>query len=77
MFRIRGINMMDKEKGIDDMDMILDIQRVAYSLNTNTLSLEEYLLNGGIYEEETINDCESGGFANKCELAGIKVGKRN
>ena len=49
---------------------------MAHSLNTNTLSLEEYPLNGRIYEEETINDCENGGFANKCELAGIKVGKR-
>ncbi|MDY6222174.1 MAG: hypothetical protein SPH90_07735 [Candidatus Alectryocaccobium sp.] len=39
----------------DDM-MIADIQRVAHLLNTNTISLNEYLKNGGKYSAEIIND---------------------
>ena len=58
---------------ITDDEMIYDIQRVAHSLNTNQLSLKEYLKNGGKYSAEMIDDCDSGGFANKCELAGIRI----
>ena len=56
-----------------DHDKIADIQRVARMLNYNRLSLEEYLKNGGKYSSEIIDDCESGGFANICELAGVKT----
>ena len=56
-----------------DNDKIADIQRVARMLNCNQLSLEEYLKNGGKYSREIIDDCESGGFANICELAGVKT----
>ena len=52
--------------------MIKDIQRIACFLNTNKLSLREYIENGGKYSESIIDDHELGGFANKCELAGIK-----
>ena len=47
--------------------------RVARMLNYNRLSLEEYLKNGGKYSREIIDDCDSGGFANICELAGVKT----
>ena len=56
-----------------DNDKIADIQRVARMLNCNQLSLEEYLKNGGKYSREIIDDCDSGGFANICELAGVKT----
>jgi len=58
---------------ITDDEMIADIQRVASLINTNQLSLKEYLDNGGKYSVNIIDDCDSGGFANKCSLAGIKV----
>lgn len=57
---------------ISDDEMIKDIQRIACFLNTNKLSLREYIENGGKYSESIIDDHELGGFANKCELAGIK-----
>lgn len=60
------------ERITDDM-MIADIQRVARLLNTNTISLDEYLKNGGKYSAEIIDDEECGGFANKCELGGLKA----
>lgn len=56
----------------DDM-MIADIQRVARLLNTNSISLNEYLLNGGKYSEELIDDEDCGGFSNKCAIGGLKV----
>ena len=58
-----------------DHDKIADIQRVARMLNSNQLSLQEYLENGGKYSREIVNDCETGGFANLCELAGVKIKK--
>lgn len=60
------------EKVTDDM-MIADIQRAAHLLNTNRISLEEYLQNGGKYSAENIDDDEWGGFANKCAIGGLKV----
>lgn len=57
---------------ITDDEMILDIQRVAHLLNTNQLSLEEYIENGGKYSADIIDDWDCGGFGAKCELAGIK-----
>ena len=57
---------------ISDDEMIRDIQRIAHLLNTNSLSLKDYLENGGKYPKEIIDDFDCGGFANKCELAGIK-----
>ncbi|MCB6992170.1 hypothetical protein LI177_01470 [bacterium 210820-DFI.6.37] len=56
----------------DDM-MLADIQRVARQLNTSMISLNEYLKNGGKYSAKIIDDEECGGFANKCELCGLKV----
>ncbi len=56
----------------DDM-LTADIQRVAHLLNTNAISLNEYLKNGGKYSAEIINDEEFGGFANICELGGLKA----
>ena len=64
--------MMDN---MTDDEMIRDIQRVAHLLNTNQLSLEEYLKHGGKYGADVIDDCDSGGFAGKCELAGLKPNK--
>lgn len=58
---------------VTDDEMIIDIQRVASLLNTNQLSLNEYIDNGGKYSADIIDDLESGGFANKCSIAGIKV----
>lgn len=58
---------------ISDNEIITDIKRVASLLNTNTLSLSDYLGNGGKYSKEIVNDIEGSSFANKCELAGIKV----
>ena len=58
---------------ITDDEMIADIQRIAQLMNTNQLSLKEYIDNGGRYSENIINDYDSGGFANKCCIAGIKV----
>ena len=58
-----------------DPDKIADIQRVARMLNSNQLSLQEYMENGGKYSREIIDDCETGGFANLCELAGVKIKK--
>ena len=58
-----------------DHDKIADIQRVARMLNSSQLSLQEYLENGGKYSREIIDDCETGGFANLCELAGVKIKK--
>jgi len=60
------------ERITDDM-MIADIQRVAHLLNTNTISLDEYLKNGGKFSAEIIDDKECGGFANKCSIGGLKV----
>ena len=60
------------ENNTDDM-MIADIQRVAHILNTDTISLNEYIKNGGKYSAEIIDDEECGGFANKCELGGLKA----
>ena len=57
---------------VTDEGMILDIQRVAHKLNKNTLSLDDYLNNGGVYSADIIDDCDCGGFANKCQIAGIK-----
>ena len=57
---------------VTDEEMILDIQRVAHKLNKNTLSLDDYLNNGGVYSADIIDDCDCGGFANKCQIAGIK-----
>ena len=56
-----------------DHDKIADIQRVARMLNSNQLSLQEYMENGGKYSREIIDDCETGGFANLCELAGVRI----
>lgn len=56
----------------DDM-MIADIQRVAHLLNTNTISLGEYLRNGGKYNANIIDDKKSSGFANKCAIGGLKA----
>ena len=58
---------------VSDMEMIQDIQRIAHELNTNSLSLSEYLNHGGKYSAELIDDYDTGGFANKCSIAGIKV----
>lgn len=58
---------------VSDKEKIIDIQRVARLLNSNQLSLEEYLNNDGIFSRELIDDVESGCFSNLCELAGIKV----
>ena len=58
---------------ITDEEMIIDIQRVACLLNTNQLSLDEYIDNGGKYNADIIDDLDCGGFANKCSIAGIKV----
>lgn len=58
---------------ITDDEMIADIQRVARLMNTNQLSLQEYIDNGGKYGVNIIDDYDSGGFANKCCIAGIKV----
>lgn len=58
---------------ITDNSMIADIQRVARLNNTNQLSLKEYIDNGGKYSANIIDDYDSGGFANKCSIAGIKV----
>jgi len=60
---------------VTDDEMISDIQRVARLLNTNQLSLNEYIDNGGKYSVDIIDDLDSGGFANKCSIAGIKVEK--
>ena len=60
---------------ITDDEMIADIQRVARSLNTSRLSLEEFLDNGGKYSADVIDDVDCGGFSNKCALAGMKVKK--
>lgn len=57
---------------VTDEEMILDIQRVAHRLNANTLSLDEYLNHGGIYCADMIDDYDCGGFADKCQMAGIK-----
>lgn len=57
---------------ITDNEKITDIQRVAHLLNSNRLSLEEYISNGGKYSAEIIDDEDSGGFSNLCALAGIK-----
>ena len=56
----------------DDMK-IIDIQKVAHKLNSNRISLEEYLNNSGNYNREIIDDLENGGFSNLCALAGLKV----
>lgn len=56
---------------VTDDDIILDIQRIARQLNSNTLSEEQYARNGGKYPLELI--CEFGGFHSRCELAGLKV----
>ena len=58
-----------------DHDKIADIQRVARMLNSNQLSLQEYLENGGKYSREIVDDCETGGFSNLSELAGVKIKK--
>ena len=58
---------------VTDDEMIRDIQRVSHSLNTNHLSLEEYLRHGGKYSADIIDDPDCGGFAGRCELAGVKV----
>lgn len=68
---------MSREKKMPTGDtpddrVISDIRRVAASLNTSSLSREEYRQNGGIYTEDVLDD-DFGGFANLCELAGIKV----
>ncbi len=60
------------EKITDNM-MISDIQKVARTLNTNTISLQEYLQNGGKYSADIIDDESCGGFANKCSIGGLKV----
>ena len=60
-------------ENITDDRMIEDIQRVAHLLNTNAISLGEYLKNGGKYNANMIDDEKSGGFANKCEIGGLKV----
>lgn len=39
---------------ITDEEMIIDIQRVACLLNTNQLSLDEYIDNGGKYNADII-----------------------
>lgn len=58
---------------VTDDEMIIDIQRIASLLNTNQLSLREYIDNGGKYSADIIDDLACGGFANKCSIAGIKV----
>lgn len=58
---------------VSDDEKILDIQRVVRLLNTNKLSLNDYLNKGGKYSKEIIDDSEWGSFGNWCELAGIKV----
>lgn len=60
-------------QNVTDNEIILDIQRVARRLNTNKLSLNDYLNNGGKYSGEVIDDPEWGSFGSRCELAGIKV----
>ena len=67
--------MLKKLNDVKDDEIIADISRVARLLNANKLSLTEYLNYGGKYPIEIINDIDSGGFANKCEMAGIKVKK--
>ena len=56
-----------------DDEKIADIQKVARLLNTNVLSLEEYLENGGKFPREIIDNCDEGSFGNFCTLAGIKT----
>ncbi len=56
----------------DDV-IIADIQRIARELNTNKLSLDEYINNGGKIAKDILSDDEQGGFANFCELAGVKA----
>lgn len=63
---------MPNHEGVTDDDIILDIQRIAHRLHTNTLSQEQYCQNGGKYPIELIN--EFGGFQSRCELAGLKLG---
>lgn len=58
---------------ITDDEMIADIQRVAHLINTNQLSLKEYIDNGGKYSANIIDDYDGSGFVNKCYIAGIKV----
>ena len=58
---------------VTDDEMIADISRVARLLNANQLSFTEYLNYGGKYSVDIIDDIDCGGFANKCEMAGIKV----
>ena len=57
---------------VSDMEIIQDIQRVARTLNTNKLSIDDYLNNGGKYPREIVDDPEWGSFGCRCELAGIK-----
>lgn len=61
---------MRSHKDVTDSDIVLDIQKIARQLNTNTLSEEQYCQNGGKYPIELIN--EFGGFNSRCELAGLK-----
>ena len=60
-------------QNVTDNELIADIQRVARCLNTNKLSLNDYLNNGGKYPREIIDDSEWGSFGSRCELAGIKM----
>lgn len=59
-------------QNVSDNELITDILRVARCLNTNRLSLNDYLNNGGQYPREIIDDPEWGSFVSRCELVGIK-----
>lgn len=65
-------------QNVPDNELITDIQRVARSLNTNKLSLNAYLNNGGKYPREVIDDPEwgvtfDGGFWNHQGSIGTEV----
>lgn len=57
--------------------VICDIQKIARRLNTNCLSYEEYIENGGMYHFENNEELQNeiGSFSNAVELAGLKIGK--
>ncbi len=63
----------EREMSLSD-EVIADLIRIARSLNTSTLSEEEYHKNGGKFHFEELDE-DFGGFANYCALAGIKCEK--
>lgn len=53
-----------------DDEIIIDIKRISALLNTNKLSFDEYVKNGGKFEKQISEEL---GFSNYCELSGIKA----